>query len=124
MMKQQRGLTAISWMIIIALIAIQGIMALRIIPVYLDFGTVKSVMDNVASDVDSKGKTPKYLLTVLERNLQMNNISDLNRQSGVFEFKPMSDGLQVVINYEVRGPIYGNLDFVATFDYEVVIPKN
>ncbi|HEY9050568.1 MAG TPA: DUF4845 domain-containing protein [Gammaproteobacteria bacterium] len=122
MIKKQRGLTAISWMIIIALVAIQGVMALRIIPVYMDFNAVKSVMKSVAEDSESRGKTPGFLRGAIFRRLQINNIYSLDDQS--LSFQQLSDGMQVTVNYEARGPIYGNLEFIATFEHEIIIPKN
>ena len=123
MIKKQRGLTAISWMIIIALVAIQGVMALRIIPVYLDYGTVKSIMNGLVDDPDVRGKTPGYIRSLLTKRLQLNSIYDLVKTPEAFKFQQLSDGMLLSVNYESRGPIYGNLEFIATFDYEVKIPK-
>ena len=122
MIKKQRGLTAISWTIIIALVAIQGVMALRIIPVYLDFSTVKSIMKTVAEDNEARGKTPGQVRGMIFRRIQLNNIYGLDDKS--FKFQQLSDAMQVSVHYESRGPIYGNLEFIATFDHEVKIPKN
>lgn len=124
MIKQQRGLTAISWMIIIALVAIQGVMAIRIIPVYLTFSSVKSIMNEIETDPDMRGQTPKYIRSAIEQRLQINSIYDVQKQPGAFGYRQLSDGIEVTVNYESRGPIYGNLDFIATFSHAVVVPKN
>ncbi len=123
MIKKQRGLTAISWMIIIALVAIQGVMALRIIPVYMDYSTVKSIMNGLAEDPEVRGKTPGYIRSVLQKRLQINSIYDLVNSKDAFQFQQLSDGMLISVYYESRGPIYGNLEFIATFEHEVTIPK-
>lgn len=123
MRQKQKGLTAITWIILLGLIGIQAVMALRIIPVYLNHGTVKTIMDNVASDVDLRGKTAGEIKKILSSRLQVNNIYALQESKDAFKFKKLTDGLQVDLHYERRGPIYGNLEFVATFEYQVVIPR-
>lgn len=124
MIKKQRGLTAISWVIIIALVAIQGIMALRIIPVYLDYGTVKSIMNELVVEPEINGKTPGYIRSILEKRLQLNSLYDLVKTPEAFQFQQLTDGTLISVYYESRGPIYGNLEFIATFEYEVKIPKH
>jgi len=39
--KRQSGLTMISWMVVIAYLAVQGIMGMRIIPVYINYHSLK-----------------------------------------------------------------------------------
>lgn len=90
----------------------------------MNFGTVKTIMNELAADPEARGKTPGTVKSLIQRRLQVNNIYDL--QGGgkdVFQFKKLSDGLQIDLHYEQRGPIYGNLEFIATFDHQVTIPK-
>lgn len=123
MKSKQTGLTMITWLIIIALVGIQAIMALRIIPVYMNYGTVKSIMDEMAEDPDMRGKTPGEVKALISSRLQVNNLYDIRDQKNAFKFKPQTDGMIVDLHYEARGPIYGNLEFIATFDHQITIPK-
>jgi len=123
MRHKQKGLTAITWIILLGLIGIQVVLALRIFPVYLNYGTVESIMDEMANDVEVRGKTPGVIKSLIYRRLQINNIYALQKDPNAFKFKVLSDGTQVNLHYEERGPIYGNLEFVATFDHQIFIPK-
>jgi len=122
MRHKQKGLTAITWIILLGLIGVQLVLALRIIPVYLNYGTVESIMDDLTTDVEIRGKTPGEVKKVINSRLQVNNVYSLQNNKSAFKFKKLSDGLEVSVHYEERGPIYGNLEFVATFDHQVVIP--
>lgn len=124
MMNKQSGMTLISWVIILSLVGIQFVFAMRIIPVYLDYSTVKSIMDDVQAKEEHWSKPPKEILVYIRKTLRLNNIYDLDKQKGVFKFKKTSDGLQLILHYEDRGPIIGNLDFVASFDYQILIPRS
>ena len=54
MIKNQQGLTAITWLIVIGFLSVQGIMGLRVIPVYLNYGTLQTLMDALPDDPDIK----------------------------------------------------------------------
>ena len=124
MVKKQRGLTLISWVIIISLAGVQLVFAMRIIPVYIDFATVKSVMNDVQKKPEFASKSPREILTYIRKTLNVNNIYELDKQKDAFKFKKTTTGLELHLHYEDRGPIIGNLDFVASFDYQIVIPRS
>ena len=124
MMKKQRGLTLISWAVIIGLAGIQLVFAMRIIPVYMDYSTVKSIMDNVKTKEEFRSKTPREILTYIQKTMSLNYLNELSKKKDAFKFKQRTDGLQLNLHYEDRGPIFGNLEFVATFEYEIVIPRS
>ncbi len=122
MIRKQRGYSIISWIIIIGLAGIVTVMGLRIVPVYMDYGSVKHVMDGLVEDAELRGASPVEIKSVIGKRFQMNNLYDLNDKNAV-KLQTLSDGTQVTVHYQVKGPIYGNLEFVATFDYQVVVPK-
>jgi hypothetical protein len=80
-------------------------------------------MDGLKNDTEIRGKTPGEIRSFIQRRLQVNNIYELQKDPRAFTFKKLTDGVQIDLHYEERGPIYGNLEFVATFDYQVVVPK-
>ena len=124
MMKKQGGLTLITWLIIIGLAGIQLVFAMRIIPVYIDYATVKSVMNDVQTKPDFRSKPPREIMIYIRKTLSINNIYQLQEQKDAFKFKKTKDGLQLNLRYEDRGPIVGNLDFVASFEYQILIPRS
>jgi len=122
MKRKQSGLSMISWMFVIGFLAIQFVMALRIGPVYMNHQTLKSVMDKLKLDTDVKGKGAKNMKRILRKRLKMNSLYDLASDPDAFKFKKTKTGYRVIANYESRGPILGNLEFVATFKYQVDVP--
>ncbi|MCW8956341.1 MAG: DUF4845 domain-containing protein [Gammaproteobacteria bacterium] len=124
MIKKQSGLTLISWVIIISLAGIQLVFAMRIIPVYLDFATVKSIMNDVQNKDEHRSKSPRDMLIYIRKTLDLNNMYELQKQKDAFKFRKTTDGLELNLHYESRGPIIGNLDFVATFEHQILIPRS
>jgi hypothetical protein len=123
MRKKQRGMTMISWVIILGLVGIQLIAAMRIIPVYLDYSSVKQIMEEVKVDSSSHGAAPPLLMSMIGKRLDVNGMYELQQNKDAFTFQKIKDGMKVSLHYEVRRPVYGNLEFIATFDHEVDIPN-
>ncbi|VAW56181.1 hypothetical protein MNBD_GAMMA07-2014 [hydrothermal vent metagenome] len=122
--RKQAGLTMISWMVVFALVSVQGVMALRIFPIYLNYNSVKNVMNELQGHPRVKGITRKKLDQLIRKGLKINNLYDLSKNKDAFSYKKIKGGYNVVVNYEDRGPILGNLEFAAKFSYEVdVITK-
>ena len=119
--KRQSGLTMISWAVVLAFIAVQGIMAMRIIPVYLNYQTLITVMDSLAMDQNVKKLSVKKISKLSRKRLKINGLYDLAADKTAFKFKKISKGYHLTAMYEERGPIWGNLQFVADFEYEVDI---
>ena len=122
MLKKQRGLTMISWMFLIGLIGIQAVMAMRIIPVYINFNSVKHMMDTLPSDPEVRGMSSNKLKKYISKRLKIENMYDLSRDKEAFKIVKKKTGMALVLHYEERGPILSNLEFVATFDHEILLP--
>lgn len=121
MIKKQAGLTMISWILILGLVATQVVMAIRIVPVYSNHQTLVSIMDELATDSQMRGATTKKIHTLLKKRLNINSLYDLERDKEAFTFKKTSDGYILIAKYEARGPIFKNLEFAAKFEHQVEI---
>lgn len=123
MQHQQRGMTMVGWMFVLAFFGVLAIAALNIIPAYLDFYSAKSIITDLKTDPSIKGKRPKEIKTMIGKRFRMNNLRNFNLRDDV-KIKPKGSGsnsLDVVLDYEHRSKLMGNLDFVATFKHEVEI---
>ncbi|MDH5483891.1 MAG: DUF4845 domain-containing protein [Gammaproteobacteria bacterium] len=123
MLKKQKGLTAISWIIVLGIVGVQAMLALRVIPIYLNDESIKSVMQGLETDSTAAGETPKQIRELINRRLSINGISEFENNKEAFKFKKTTSGMDVTLNYEKRGPIFGNLEFVATFEHKIKIPN-
>jgi hypothetical protein len=63
----------------------------------------------------------KKLDELFRKRLKINNLYDLAKDKDAFKFKKSTGGYTLVANYEERGPIVANLEFVATFQHQVEI---
>jgi len=121
MYKKQQGLTMISWAVVVAFIGIILVSALNVIPSYLNFFTAKSILGDISTSAEVKGKTPKEIKTTITKHFKMNNIRIPVKDAVTFKNKGASSraGYTVFLKYEDRGKILGNLYFVTAFEHEV-----
>jgi hypothetical protein len=118
-LHSQRGLTMISWLIIIAFLLFQGIMAMNIVPVYLTDSSISSMMEGLQSDPSLANVSSKKLREVIKKRLKINNVYDMKKED--IKIKKTKSGYLVTIDYEPRGKLIGNLDFIVTFKHEALV---
>lgn len=134
--KKQQGATLISWMIGIAvgILIISG--GLKIGPHYLEFNSVKSFMNGIASEPGIKTKNKREIMTRIEKYLNINSMEGLSMayygsksgKSGIekpFKLVQLKKGnkRQLAVNYKVEAPWLGNLAFLMDYEYKVELGK-
>ncbi|MDH5392176.1 MAG: DUF4845 domain-containing protein [Gammaproteobacteria bacterium] len=123
-MHKQHGLSMVSWLIVISFFGTIAISALNIIPSYLNYFSARSVLNSLESDAIVKGKSAEEIKTIISARFNTNNLRNINTsKSIVFKNRGASDraGYKVILSYEDRGRIIGNLFFVTVFQHEVEI---
>lgn len=112
--QKQKGLTLISFLIVLSIVIFMTFIGMRIGPIYLEYYSVVNAMNGVAAERGSANLSPFDIrVKVLNRlyvsyssgNVKENNIK-LTRKNGV----------NLRVAYEVRKPVIGNLDVIAKFD--------
>ena len=112
--RKQRGMSIIGFIIVLGLVIFTAYLGMRIAPIYLEYYSVVSAMNGVASERGSAQLSPydirvrvlnRLYVSYTDQNVREENIKIIRR-----------NGVQLRIFYEVRKPVIGNLDVVASFD--------
>jgi hypothetical protein len=110
----QRGMTFISFLLMVGLIGFFTTLILKIGPVYLEHFKVKSALSALTADRDLASRSREEILKSLGKrwdidmvdSVSMDDVSitrDINRVS-------------VRVAYDVVKPLFGNVDVVVHFD--------
>jgi len=118
-LRRQRGLTAISWILIIALGAFLGLIALKLIPIYLQAFNISTVVKQLPDEPFIGDKGPAEIRKSLMARLKINSVYDFNPNNIVIK-KGLNTYL-VDVSYEVREPVLANVDIVVSFSNQVEI---
>lgn len=115
----QRGMTGIGWLIVLALIGFFVLLALRMVPAYLDYFKVVSTLE--ALEEESGFSSPAEIRRLLERRFDVSFVSNITPQE--VEIKPAGNKFSVKASYEKREHIISNVYIVMEFDKQVMVTK-
>lgn len=119
-LHQQRGMGFASWLMMIAVGIFIGLLGLKVIPVYIEYYEVRSLVDDIATDSSMHQANKRMVHAKLSKYLDVNALDDHIKPND-FKLERIKGGdkrRKLAINYEVREPWFANLDFVAKFNYE------
>ncbi|WP_455199098.1 DUF4845 domain-containing protein [Kaarinaea lacus] len=117
--RRQKGMTAIAMAAILALVAFFALIALRLVPIYLESFKVSSHIANLAEDSETKTKTDSQIRSTLRKRFQLDDVDNVDVADIVIERQGGS--LTLSLDYEVRTPAIANVDMVVTFSEEAEV---
>lgn len=111
--KRQQGLTLISILFILGLIGFFVLLTLKIVPIYLDHGKVKSALEALKAMPDVQTKSEAEIRDSLTKRFNINYVYDVTKD----EIKVIKHGnyVKVDIEYETVVKLVGNLSALAEF---------
>lgn len=117
--KRQRGATFITWLMGAAVAIFLAILAMKLVPVYIEHETVKSMIDSIAADSNMTTANKRVIRTKIDKVLNINSMDDqLDAKDFTIEkVKGTNNRRELKVAYEVRKPWMANLDFVVKFEY-------
>ena len=119
MQTNQKGLTAWGMIIIIALIGFFTLLAVRLVPVYLENYKVTKSLDTLLGTA-IEDRSSAGLMKMFMRRMEVNDIEHVRQQD--IKMEKQDNGFVMDVNYEVRVPIIGNVDAVVKFHNRQEIP--
>jgi len=115
-LKRQNGMTAIGWLIVLALIGFFVLLTLRMLPSYLEYYKVVSTLDSLKKEtLDS----PNAIRKLLERRFNISYVESIQAKDVII--KPVGPNFRVIADYESRKHIFANVDVLMSFDKEVLV---
>ncbi len=120
--SNQRGLTLISWIVVIVFVLFQGVIAMNVIPVYMTDSTVATIMKDLPNDPAAKRASIKELKNVVAKKIRMNSVYTIKPDD--IKIKKGRGENIVLIEYEPRGKLIGSLDYIVSFKHEARVQTN
>lgn len=112
-LKRQQGLTLISLVFILGLIGFFVMLTLKIVPIYLDHGKVKSALEALKATPELQTKSEYEIRDSLNKRFSINYVYDVKPEN----IKVLKHGnyVKVDIEYETVVGLVGNLSALAEF---------
>jgi hypothetical protein len=115
-------MTGIGWLIVLALIAFFALLALRIVPAYLEYYKVVSALESLEEETGWTDVSPREIRDLIERRFDISYVYSITpRQVSI---KPAGAYYLVTAKYESREHIFGNIDVLMSFYKQVRVRRN
>ncbi|MCK9619964.1 MAG: DUF4845 domain-containing protein [Methylobacter sp.] len=113
LLKRQQGLTLISLVFILGLIGFFVMLTLKIVPIYLDHGKVKSALEALKATPELQTKSEYEIRDSLNKRFSINYVYDVKPEN----IKVIKHGnyVKVDIEYETVVKLVSNLSALAEF---------
>lgn len=117
--RSQQGMSIVSTIIVLSVLAFFVIVLFKIVPHYLDNKALDRIIMAVETDqaTGSAVRTPAAFYAHVSKGMQINSINDLSAQDAMKVTQSGSE-FHVHMQYERREPILKNIDLVVKFDKE------
>ena len=115
----QRGMTAIGWLLVLAMIGFFVLLALRMVPAYLDFYKVVSTLEGL--EAESGFSSPREIRKLLERRFEISYVTAITPADVVI--KPIGGNFSVTAAYEQSEHIAGNVYVVMDFEKQILVNR-
>jgi hypothetical protein len=117
MIRRQRGVTFIGWLILLIPMAILGYVAIRLVPIYLNYMRVAHSVEQTATEMktdDVATLTPLLIRATLSKHFDIESITfpDVKDVTVTRD----GSGWTIEAKFEDTAPMFGNISMVVDFD--------
>lgn len=120
--RSQKGLSVLSWLVVLAFVAFVASTAMKMVPHYLDFMSMEKIIKSAETDRAAQLVTVADFYSHVQRGMDVNNIRDMDAHK-ILVVTEEGDQFLVHLDYENRESMIGNLDLVAHFDRQYSVRK-
>jgi hypothetical protein len=109
----QDGMSGLGMVSTVAIVIVFVVLTLRLAPHYIDFQTLRAVMDDLPGpQVHEMEK--RAILETLEKRFKINNLRSFTARD-VVTIDRNKGGTTISVDYEIREPLLFNADIVLVF---------
>ena len=119
---QQGGMTAIGFIIILAMIAFFTLIVLKLMPIYYENFKINTALKSLKDEQGISEKTSTEIHTMIVRRFRIDNIQRALEDD--IKITQDRNGIVIDIDYEIRDPFFANVDVVVSFKDKIEIPAH
>ncbi|MFB9069185.1 DUF4845 domain-containing protein [Pseudofulvimonas gallinarii] len=113
MQRRQRGFTLIGLLVVMAVVGFFAYIGMKLFPVYSEYYSVVTAMKGLAKEDGVRSLGADAIRQRFDKRLNMSYVESVKPNN----VRVTTQGTpQIRVRYEVRRTLFGNLDFIATFD--------
>ena len=117
MFRRQRGVTLIGWVVLLIPVAIVGYMAIRLVPIYLNYMRVAHSVDATITEMkgdEASTLNPQIIRSTLGKHFDIESITFPDEKDVAITRD--GSGWTIEAKFEDTAPLFGNIALVIDFD--------
>lgn len=116
----QKGITFWGLLVVFALIVFFTILTLKLLPPYIEYGKVKTALENVAHQPEAGAMERADIKAAIDRRFTIEDVNNVDLNKSLFvEKKPGVTTIRIA--YERRVPLAYNVTALIEFDHSVQV---
>jgi hypothetical protein len=116
-LHRQSGIGLVGALFLLAVAGLAVTVLVKLGPHYMEFLTVKSVMEDLAQQPGETSAGVRGVRKALERRLYTNAVTGANVKD--FSFRKRPGGHELSVDYKVQEHLLANVDVVLSFSHAV-----
>lgn len=118
MMQKQRGMTIWSWLFVLGSIGFLALVTMKLLPIYMENMSVKKAVKQVAELTGAAGFNKETAWKALSKQFYIDEVKSIKKEDMSIEVNDEGTK-EMVIFYEIRTSMIGNVDVVVWFEERV-----
>ena len=114
--KRQDGVTLIGFLMLLVVVLFVAYIGFKLVPHYIDYYSVRSAMNGVAKESQASPMSGAEMRQSMASRLNVNYVDAVGPEDIRFV---RGRGLSMVVEYQVREPLFGNIDACLSFEHSV-----
>ncbi|WP_028453771.1 DUF4845 domain-containing protein [Chitinilyticum aquatile] len=111
-MYRQAGLSFIGFLVVGILVALLGILAIKTVPAYMEFFSVKKIINTLAKE--GAGSSPQDIRNSFAKHADIEYITSVKPDD--LMVTGSSGNVAISVSYEKVVPVVGNMSLLFSFD--------
>lgn len=120
-LNRQHGVTVIGALLILIALGFIALIGLRVVPIYIDYFTVKSTLEGLKKEPQIGRMTSTDIRSAIEKRFNIGYVDIVNAKQ--VKIRKQGNARMLVLDYEDRRPVLGNVDVVASFNVNVELTQ-
>ena len=117
--KHSSGITFIGFLMLLAIIGFFAYLAMRLVPLYIEYMGVVKAMEQVRAMPNSRNMSPEEIRRDLTLKFSVQYVDNVAIPPQAIQVLRQGNSQTLRIQYERRVPFVYNIDLLATFDKSV-----
>lgn len=114
---RQQGITVISGLLILVGLGFVALIALRVVPIYIDYFTVRSTLEGLRKEPEIARMTTFDIHKTIQKRFDIGYVDIVEAKQAKILRQGNERHLELV--YEDRRPVIGNVDVIAKFNINI-----